>query len=397
MTANAPHDRRLTADDLDAFLRLREGSFGFPGRTDEVVAAFVARMPRTWGAFVGAELVSSVTVHDYRAFVAGRLVPVGGMGAVQTAPEHRRGGHAARLMRRALDEGRADAHGWSLLYPFEASFYGRFGWVTVPTGVPLRVPPASLPGGTAARTRLVRLGDADDALRAAYARFAPTRTFVDSRLQGPWDVWEDLEATPGAQVLRYASEDAFLVVRLQHDDTGPRLDVLDLGWCDADGREAVFRAIAAFRGHAEQVRIELPWDDTVAADLVRRFGRSERQGLMARVSDAPTALAALRAVADDDSALDLAPVTLRLVDAFAPWNEGSWRLAPRPDGCDVAPASGGAGATLDVRALSLLLAGAAAPGDLRRLGLVEGDARVLATVAALSGGRTPYRSPLDRF
>jgi hypothetical protein len=63
----------------------------------------------------------------------------------------------------------------------------------------------------------------------------------------------------------------------------------------------------------------------------------------------------------------------------------------------VAPASGGAGATLDVRALSLLLAGAAAPGDLRRLGLVEGDARVLATVAALSGGRTPYRSPLDRF
>jgi predicted acetyltransferase len=173
--------------------------------------------------------------------------------------------------------------------------------------------------------------------------------------------------------------------------------VLDLGWCDADGREAVYGAIAGFRGHAGQVRIELPWDDPVVADRVRAFGRTTRLGLMVRVADAVLALTPLRAVADDDAPLDLGPVTVRLVDGYAPWNEGRWRLTPGPDGCDVAPTTGGADATLDVRALALLVSGSAAPADLRRLGLVEGDGRALATVAALSGGRTPYRSPLDRF
>jgi predicted acetyltransferase len=391
-------DRRLTPDDLEAYLRLREGSFGYPGRSDEVIATFLTRLPRSLGAFVAGDLASSVTVHAYRVFVAGVEVPVGGMAGVQTAPEHRRGGHAARLMRRALDEGRAEGQGWSLLYPFDAAFYRRFGWVTVPTGVPLQLPPEALPAGSAAaRALLVRLGHDDAGLRAAYARFAPTRSFLDSRAQGPWDVWEDLAAPPGSQVLRYASDDAFLVVRLQQEESDPRLDVLDLGWCDAEGREAVFAAIAGFRGHAGQVRIELPWDDPVATDRGRTSGRTARHGAMVRVADAALALAPLRAVTDDDVPLDLPPVTVRLVDAFAPWNEGVWRLTPGPDACGVARAAGAVEATLDVRGLALLLAGAAAPGDLRRLGLVEGDGRALATVAALAGGRTPYRSPLDRF
>ncbi|MBW6457521.1 MAG: GNAT family N-acetyltransferase, partial [Trueperaceae bacterium] len=67
-------DRTLTPDDLDAYLRLRETTFGYPGRSDEVIAAFAARLPRTHGAFVGGELASVVTRHGYRVFVAGSIV-----------------------------------------------------------------------------------------------------------------------------------------------------------------------------------------------------------------------------------------------------------------------------------------------------------------------------------
>jgi len=388
--------RRLTADDLDAYLRLREGSFGYPGGSDEALSALAARLPRTWGAFVGGTLASSVTVHAYRGFVAGVEVAIGGMAGIQTSPEHRRGGHAARLMRRALDEGRAEGFGWSLLYPFDAAFYGRFGWASVPTSVPLQLPPERLPAGSA--VGLPRHDGAGCDLRRAYARFAPTRTFADTRRQGPWDPWQDLAGTPGARVLGFAGDGAFLVVRL-HDDgeASTRLDVLDLGWCDAAGRDAVYGALASFRGQAALVRVDPPWDDPVAADQLRAFSRPGPTGLMARVADAELALAPLRAVADDDAPLELPPVTVRLVDAYAPWNDGSWRLTPGATGCGVAPVRGAADATLDVRGLTLLLAGAAAPGDVRRLGLAEGDGRALRVVAALAGGRTPYRSPIDRF
>jgi predicted acetyltransferase len=410
-TTTDVRDRRLGDDDLAAYLRLRDGSFGYPGGDPEVVAVLTRRLPRTLGAFVGGRLVSSVTVHAFHAYVAGVEVPFGAMAGIQTDPEHRRGGHAARLMRRALDEGRAESFGWSLLYPFDPAFYGRYGWVSFPSSVPLQLPIAALPAGAAhGRGTIARLDDgaegtaqspasgaADGVLRTAYARFARTRTFADARRQTTWDPWEDLAAAPGTRLLRFAGADAFLVLRLVEEAAATRLDVVDAGWCDATGRAAVFGTIAAFRGQAATVRIEVPWDDPVAADRLRTHAWAAPPGPMARVADVALALGAWRALADDDTPLGLAPVTVRLIDAYAPWNDGSWRIEPGPDGCTVAPAAGGAAATVDVRGLALLLAGAAAPGDLRRLGLVEGDGRALATLGALAGGRTAYRSPIDRF
>lgn len=391
-----PVDRPLTPDDLDAYLRLRETTFGYPGRSDELVRALTPRMPRSLGAFVGGELASVVTRHAYRVYVAGLEVAAGGYGAISTAPEHRRAGHVARLMRRGLAEGRAEGQGWNLLYPFDAAFYGRFGWASVPTGVLLELPPERLPAGSPGGLARVD-GPARDGLAAAYARFARDRTFADTRSGGPWDPWEDLDAEAGARLLRYAGDGAFLVVRITDTDAGPKLDAVDLGWADAAGRDAVWGLLAAFRGHVARVRLHLPWDDPLAADRMRGHVVTGHAGLMARVADVPLALAPLRARSDDDAPLDLPPVTVRVLDAYAPWNDGVWRLAPGPEGTEVARAGGAPDAVLDVRGLAGLLAGAAGPGELRRCGWAEGDGRALAVVAALAGGRRPYRSLVDAF
>jgi len=389
------HDRVLGPDDLNGYLRLREGSFGYPAG-DEVLDAFRARLPNSLGAFVDGELAAVVTQHPYRAWAAGACVPMGGFGGIATAPEHRRAGHVARLMRAGLDAGRAKGFGWNLLYPFDAAFYGRYGWVSVPTGVPLALPPERLPPGVPGGLARVD-GPARAGIAAPYARFAATRTFTDARDEGPWDAWEDLDATPGQRVLRFAGTDAFVAVKLRDEAAGVHLDVLDLGWCDAAGRDAVWGVLAAFRGQVATVHLEAPWDDPVAADRQRGHAVPGHTGLMARIADVPTAAAALRAVADDDAPLDRTPLVLRVIDGYAPWNEGTWRLTPRPEGTLVEPTRGAADATVDVRGLALLWSGAAAPADVRRVGWAEGDGRALAALAALSGGRRPFRSPVDRF
>ena len=118
---------------------------------------------------------------------------------------------------------------------------------------------------------------------------------------------------------------------------------------------------------------------------------------MARVADVVAAAGALRAVADDDTPLDLPPLVVTVVDGYAPWNDGTWRLAPGTEGTEIVATRATADVTVDVRGLTLLWSGAAGPADVRRVGWAEGDGRALATLAAMSGGRRPFRSPVDRF
>jgi predicted acetyltransferase len=256
--------------------------------------------------------------------------------------------------------------------------------------------PERLPPGNPGRLRRVD-GPAEAALAAPYARFAATRTFADTRAGGPWEVWDELDGKPGERLLRYAADDAFVAARLDEEGGSIRLTVLDLGWANAAGRNAVWGTLSGFRGHAERLRIDLPWDDPLVADLLNRHAVPGHPMLMARVTDVEAAIAPLRAVADDDEPLDLPPVTVRVIDRFATWNDGTWRLEPGPEGTRVARASGVPDAVLDVRGLAVLLSGAAAPADVRRAGWAEGSGRALASLAALAAGRRPYRSRIDAF
>jgi predicted acetyltransferase len=67
-----------------------------------------------------------------RQNVRGRVLPMVGIGGVATHPLARRQGHIRTLMARVLGEMRDAGHALSALYPFRASFYARFGYVSVP-------------------------------------------------------------------------------------------------------------------------------------------------------------------------------------------------------------------------------------------------------------------------
>jgi predicted acetyltransferase len=391
--------RRLEGDDLEAYLRLREGSFGFPDG-EEVRAELAGRLATTWGAFRGDELAASAADPRFEVFVAGARVPMVGLAAVQTAPEHRRGGLAALLMQRALQAARDEEVGWSVLYPFDPRFYTRYGWQALASGVELELPAERLGARRAFEATRVT-SDLRGALQEVYTRCARHFTFANARTKGPWDVWEDLLPTPGKQGLAYRLDDAYVVLRQRHenDQHGPTLHVIDHGYASARGRDALFGLLATFAGQSPRVILDVPSTDPLAWDWSGWYPRQARKTLMARIADVPSALRRLRAVRPaerGDEAVDLPDCTLTVRDAFAPWNEGSWRLRPGPDGSEVTRAAA-AQTTIDIRALTLLLSGAATPLAVRLAGLAEGDDGALSTLAALSAGRTPYQAPSDAF
>jgi predicted acetyltransferase len=391
--------RRLGADDFGAYLRLRDGSFGYPAG-DEVRDELAGRLPSTWGAFRGGELAASLADPRFEVFVAGERVPMAGIAAVQTAPEHRRAGLARRLMRHALEIARDDGIGWSLLYPFDPRFYTRYGWQGLATGVTLELPPERLGGGGEVAAKRVT-SDLRGALHDVYARCASQWTFANARTIGPWDVWDDLLEAPGKLGLAYALEDAYVVLRQRHEDDphGPTLRVTDHGHATAAGRSALVALLASFAGQSSKIVIDVPAVDPLAWDWSGWYPRRGRKTLMARVADVHGAVSRLRArrpAESGDAPVDLPPFTVGVHDPFAPWNEGPWRVTPGPDGCGVERA-GRSDATVDVRGLALLLSGAATPLAARMAGLAEGDEAALSTLAALSGGRSPYQAEADGF
>jgi predicted acetyltransferase len=391
--------RRLDADDLDGYLLLRDGSFGFP-TDDESRLEFTRRMPLTLGAFRDGELAASLGDPRFENYVAGALVRTAGIAAVQTAPEHRRRGLAALLLRHALEVARDDTIGWSLLYPFDPPFYTRYGWQGLATGVELVLPPHRLARtGPVAGTRVTR--DLRGELQDVYARCAANWTFTNARTIGPWDVWEDLLPAEGKLGLAYRLDDAYVVLqqRYEHDPHGPSLRVVDSGYAGAAGREALFGLLASFVGQASTITIDVPSGDPLAWDWSGWYPKPGRKTLMARVADVESALRPLRAHrpgADGDVAVDLPAFTMGVRDAFAPWNEGSWRVTPGPEGCSVERAAR-AETSIDVRGLTLLLSGAATPLAVRLAGLAEGDDAALLALAALAAGRTPYQAAVDGF
>lgn len=391
---NDPTDvtlRTLVEADLDAFVDLRAHTWGYHDR-DATRAAQRSRLNTTLGAFdADGRLLASAAGHRLETFVAGRRVPLLAIAAVQTVPTARRRGLAARLLARLLERGHEAGIGWSLLYPFDPRYYARFGWQSLPTGVRLSLPARWWQPLAPVAAEQVR-GDLRTGLQPLHLRCAAGWSFTGARTDGPWDDWDGLQPDPGRRVAAYALEDGYAVVRVR--DEAPQivtLQLIDGSWCSPAGRRNVLALLGAYRDQVDRIELELPRDDALVWDWGDWWTSATNDTRMARVVDLPSAFAAIPAPRD------LPEATFAVRDRVARWNEGSWRLRPGRDGCALEPARGSVAATLDVRALPLLLGGAATPDAVVRAGLAEGEHAPLATLAALAGGKTPYRAPADRF
>ena len=383
--------RTLVDDDLDAYVALRAHTWGYHDR-DAAHAAERSRLDTTFGAFdADGRLLASAAGHHLETFVAGRRVRLLAIAAVQTVPTARRRGLAGRLLARLLERGHEAGIGWSLLYPFDPRYYARFGWQSLPTAVRLALPARWWqPLAPVAAEQVA--SDLRSALQPLHLRCAAGWSFTGARTDGPWDTWDALEPDPGQRVAAYALEDGYAVVRLRDEARQIlTLQVIDASWCSPAGRRNVLALLGSYRDQVDRIELELPRDDALAWDWSDWWTSTTNDTRMARVVDLPSALAAIPAPCD------LPEVTFAVRDPMARWNEGHWQLTPGRDGCTLEPARAGVATALDIRALPLLLSGAATPDAVTRAGLAEGERAPLATLAALAGGKTPYRAPADRF
>jgi predicted acetyltransferase len=395
--------RPLRDDEIAAWLRLRNAAFGSSADpADPEVARSVAwRVPFIRVAEVDGAIAAAATWYPYPAWIGGAHLPTGALASVASAPEARRRGHVRALVAAGLRELRHAGVGWSGEHPFDPRFYDAFGYRRVPSSVVLELPVGRLPG----RAREVAFGPVDPtdpALRETRRAFASRRSFTLDR-DAPAGLgtgadelplrWRDLFDAPEANAspaTAYRCEGGYAIVATEGFGADGILHVVDAAWTDAAARARVLALLTAWNGQVGRVRLELPADDPLA----RRDGdeRSRpRTPLQMRIVDLAAALEPLRAPADAAGSL-----VLEVRDRLAPWNDGRWRIEAGPAGCRVAPTRELPDATLDVGALTALLAGTP-PAALLLAGEAEGDSGALRTLHALTIDHPPFLGLADYF
>ena len=123
--------RRMAAADMLSSEKTRH--MVFHGSMDvEKRAADLAEHPADtrgwWGCYEGDELAGSVHDTEFDMRFDGHTVKMGGIGGVNTRPEYRMNGCIRKIMMEVLKAGRENGEIFSSLYPFQHSFYRKFGY-----------------------------------------------------------------------------------------------------------------------------------------------------------------------------------------------------------------------------------------------------------------------------
>ena len=266
--------RVLRGEEIEALLDLLDG-WPFPDgqsgrdffrRYVELDPAFEGR--NVWVAEQGGELVSCVQIFPRRVRIAGRVLPMGGIGSVFTRPEHRRRGLAGALLERVIDAMRERGMVLSYLLAERLRWYGRYGyrpwsrgWRTLhwpgvgvsPTGSARRYDPVADAG------ELERLWS----VYAAGAAGVPLDGVVDRGSAEDWQGSFRLAGTPDEDI--WIADGGFRAAAyLRVADFNGRLRVLEWGRND-DGAPALCELLAAAMTgrRIESVRMPLVRDEAL--------------------------------------------------------------------------------------------------------------------------------------
>jgi len=352
--------------------------------------------------FVDGRVIATAADRDHVQWFGGREVPMSGIWAVATLPEHRGGGLATGVVSRLLHEARERGVPISALYPATVRPYRGLGYELAGTFTEHEVRLDDLPRGRGSPLEL-RGYEPDDleAVRACYRRaMAPHNGPIDSddpqwwpdRIMGHGDP-QDLHravvvlGTDGS-VEGYAS---FVTQKADGDlDVSFRLACKQLVASTLEGYASLLAYVRGFRGLGQALRFTGPPADPLSMLVEeQRVGPVWTFRWMLRLLDVPRAL----------EARGYPPVSGEVIiaveDGHFPDNHGPWRIVAEEGKVRVEPAEGAEVRPMQVGTLSSMYTGYLSPFDAGRLGLVASDDPAIPFLAQLFAGPPPFM--LDFF
>ncbi|MGI8486326.1 MAG: GNAT family N-acetyltransferase [Thermomicrobiales bacterium] len=356
-------------------------------RTAELIKYGAAS--RFFVAFSGDQPQATTAIHKMTGNVRGKVLPMGGIGAVASMPAGRRQGHVRQLFIRAFEEMRNDGYIASTLYPFRESFYERLGYATFPAPRYVTLNPAHL---------------------ASIVRTPKAGSVEQVPMSSGWETWrefiEGYQRTTHGFALRDASSD----IQNRDDNT----------WWVAFARDERGEIIGTmqFRITGYEKRIEtIPYFTSALGKylLLDWIGRHVDQVKEASIRVSPTEYAdlwshdlkATTSTADDTAwsspqariisiegltgiGAGDGEISVQIIDDYAHWNAGIYTFTGRNGALTVTPdGDAAAAATLTIQGLASLIYSGQDPADFIYRGWGDVDEAARQTLRSLFPVATP--------
>ncbi|MGK3967291.1 GNAT family N-acetyltransferase [Sorangium sp. So ce118] len=332
--------RRLTADQQREFSHPILTAFGAVADPERLEGTM--RLPELTtriGAYDGESIVGAAGSFSLTMTTPGGAVPVAGLTAVAVVPTHRRRGILTTLIRRHLEDARAEGRPISSLWATEGSIYGRFGYglASRACSISIERDRTAFRGEAAGEGRARLLGEAEalEAFAPVWERARPLFPGMLARSKVWWEVRRlvdnDFTRQGGGPLQRVVIEvggraEAYATYCLHHRWDASNIPVGSVRVIEAIGATPLgTRLIWRYLFNLDLAqRIEaslMPPDHPLGLLLVepRRLRLTAADGLWVRIVDVEAALAA-RAYGSGE------PLTLEIADRDCPWNAGRFRL-----------------------------------------------------------------------
>ncbi len=325
---------------------------------DEIIAE------ETLGLFVGGRLVSSTRVHDFQQSVRGVLKDCGGIAGVATYPEARTKGYVRRLMQAAFKQMHEQGQSVSMLDPFKASFYAKFGYVNAVAPYLVQGPLKQLRhsrGGAAGKGwtfERLRAVDAKDEFLAFLREVGPAQyhgyLVFKSITESMWK--QRVKDSIVVLVKRKGKIQAVSRYRIKGERVKGRwqatITTINIVWRTREAREQLFSFFSKHGDQIDDIIIHAPFDTQVE----HWFGGARLQvkrktPWMVRLVDARQAVENLPGEGEEN-------VTLELADGDCPWNNGIFSLQSKGNRLRLQKGSGQAVVKASIQAFSSLVYGA---------------------------------------
>lgn len=397
--------RKLKPEERDESLRLSAYAFQFEvDEKDWEAERDKLETDWIWGAFVDGRLAAQVFQIPLEMYINGRTMKMGGIGAVSSWPEARRGGLVAGLLVRIIEAMKEDGQVVSMLTPFSYAFYRKYGWemaidrkkYTVPAYLWPVPPREQVPG------RIERLPRDEHLL---IEQLGPVYESHAARFNG---TLRRTKAWWGKEIIRkkkgeyavYRDEEGRIQGYLHYIVKNREVTVHEFVALTPDAERGLWRFIGLHDSMAEKAVLYVPVDDGLSlVGAEPRFGQEIEPYFMARIVDMEAFLGqyAFSNLADRPARWannGPAAITLEVRDAHAAWNNGRFTMTVDASGNGTvtrdASAAGQPVVKGEIQAFSSLFMGYRSAPELRRIGRLSGDDAAIGLLQSLIPAGTPF-------
>jgi len=284
------------------------------------------------GVFEEDRLLAVFLLYDYRMRLRNAIVPMGGIGLLCSRLDARGKGAVRLMIERSLETMRDKGHAVSVLDPFRASFYRKYGWERFSRLQRLEIGPDGLvlPGAADPDHEIADLSAADEAVMAFYNRYACSHYTLIQRSAAEWRSRTEILPwhmdTAARGVVRVSRGDS--VVGLigydmsrKPDEWPPTFSINLFLYEDEAAKRAMLGHLTRLSHQIKTLRFDIPTDEDFWPYILDTPEKSTtRDMFMIRI----VWLEALDGLAIEANDMQVA---VEVVDDQAPWNAGTWRLA----------------------------------------------------------------------